>query len=204
MSKNSRSPPLSSIPALIPHIQQTNAWDCGLACIAMILTAFSQPQSPIHLAHLVPSRSIWTIDLAYLLKHHQIPDFTYYTSYIGVNWGHATHHFYKQEMSRDRQRIHFLFANAHSSNVRVVPVILGMSDMARFLLSSSYALILLVDLAFLECSRCSQDNEKNQQPKFVDQWKSILNAASLFFNNVKSRLNCGGCCHIKGEGLILL
>ena len=36
-----------------------------------------------------PISSIWTIDIAYLLKHYGVEDFTFYTLHIGVNWSNA-------------------------------------------------------------------------------------------------------------------
>ncbi|KAJ3307609.1 hypothetical protein HDU76_004496 [Blyttiomyces sp. JEL0837] len=163
-------PPLSSI---IPHIQQRSSWDCGLACVSMVLTALGKVHcDPIQLRALIVNESVWTIDLAYLFKHFGVEDFTYYTSYIGVNWQYASKvPFYKDTISLDMRRVHLLFAAAHESGVRVVPMVLSLDDMRRFLMSGQYAILMLVDLRFLECGVCKTKSGVG------GAWKKILNGA---------------------------
>ncbi|KAJ3300563.1 hypothetical protein HDV03_002130 [Kappamyces sp. JEL0829] len=113
-----------------------------------------------------PVTSIWTIDLAYLLRHYQVEDFTFYTLHIGVNWRHSSIPFYKESLQKDVKRIHSLFARAREQNVRVVPVGLKPDDLKRFLLSNRYAVILLVDLNLLSCHLCKEKQRK-------DWWKGL-------------------------------
>lgn len=54
----------------VPHVRQSFNWDCGFACAEMALRALGVPASECTLGHLrkiVPSSSIWTVDLAYAL-----------------------------------------------------------------------------------------------------------------------------------------
>ena len=54
----------------VPHVRQSFNWDCGLACTEMALRALGVPASQCSLAKLrqrVPSSSIWTVDLAFVL-----------------------------------------------------------------------------------------------------------------------------------------
>ncbi|KAJ3299137.1 hypothetical protein HK104_009931 [Borealophlyctis nickersoniae] len=121
----------------------------------MILAALQiENTSPMDLRKACPLESIWTIDLAYLLRKYGVEDFTYYTSYIGVNWQYAAKQFYRDSISADRRRVHALFAAARDYNVRVIPLTLQLDDMRRFLLSEQYAVILLVDLGLLSCRVC--------------------------------------------------
>eukprot|EP00842_Homolaphlyctis_polyrhiza_P000375 jgi/Hompol1/1338/HPOL_005566-RA len=121
----------------------------------MVLTGMGYEDCSLaDLRAIYPLESLWTIDLAYILRHFNIADFTMYTSYIGVNWRNATKHFYKDSLSEDVQRIRSLFANARESAVRVVPLILSMDDICRFLISNRYAIIVLVNATMIKCRTC--------------------------------------------------
>ncbi|KAJ1545081.1 hypothetical protein HK405_008166 [Cladochytrium tenue] len=51
------------------------------------------------------NRSVWTIDLAYLLKAFGVDDFTYYTSHVGVNWQFSQSvPFYRDSLGSSSQR----------------------------------------------------------------------------------------------------
>lgn len=101
-----------------------------------------------HLQLLVKGRSAWTIDLAELLHQHSIEDFTYYTSYIGINWAHRSRLFYSSSL-QEHQRINQLFAHAAFKGIRIVSSQLTTADLLRFLLSGNYAILLLVDASML-------------------------------------------------------
>ncbi|TPX34067.1 hypothetical protein SmJEL517_g03252 [Synchytrium microbalum] len=153
---------------MLPHIRQTSAWDCGVACVAMVLSAVGKTSKEhggvVRLDELLsacPSTSIWTIDLAYLMRYYGVEDFTYYTSYIGVNWRHAPKAFYKESISQDRARVHTLFATAVEHRVRIAQMILALDDAKRFLLSGRYAIVVLVNLTLLKCRLCAKENRRD-------------------------------------------
>ncbi|KAJ3152669.1 hypothetical protein HDU86_005542 [Geranomyces michiganensis] len=142
---------------MVSFPMQLSNWDCGLACVSMVLTSLAVPHTLVELRNAAddPVRDgVWTIDLAYHLGKHGVEDFTYYTSYIGVNQQYTRTRFYSATLSRDRQRIHALFAGAHERNVRVVAWTLPLDDMIRFLDSARYAILVLVDLKLLTCREC--------------------------------------------------
>ncbi|KAI8920327.1 Guanylyl cyclase [Powellomyces hirtus] len=141
----------------IPHRRQLSNWDCGLACVSMVLASLHHPHTLLGLRGSNAVRDgVWTIDLAYLLRKYGIDDFTYYTSYIGVNQQYNRTQFYSATISHDRSRVHSLFAGAHDNNVRVVAWTLPIDDMIRFLDSNRYAIIILVDLNLLHCRNCKK------------------------------------------------
>ncbi|KAJ3104414.1 hypothetical protein HDU97_009293 [Phlyctochytrium planicorne] len=156
----------STLPRLaqsVPHVTQLDNWDCGLACLSMILAGAHKSglveedptkTNPLCLRTLLAASgagdSVWTIDLAYMIRHFGVDDFTFYTSYIGVNLQYGSKNFYKDCISSDRRRIHDMFAEAQDFGVRVVPVVLSLDDMKRFLLSESYAIVVLVNLKKLK------------------------------------------------------
>ncbi|KAI8898762.1 Guanylylate cyclase-domain-containing protein [Globomyces pollinis-pini] len=146
---------------IIPHTNQNQDWDCGLACVSMVLQGIGCLNcSSAQLAQTYPTDSLWTIDLAYLLRHYGVNDFTMYTSHIGVNWKHKHGTFYKDSIQNDLKRIHSLFANAKEHQIRVVPSPLTLDDMRRFILSDRYAIILLVNLNLLSCHLCAEKHRK--------------------------------------------
>ena len=162
----SNDPLAIGVTSCTSHVQQLTTWDCGLACVSMVLLALGKPLGRLQELHAwVQSDNIWTIDLAYLLHRYKIQDFSnfypltwtaMYTSYIGVNLQNASKTFYRNSLTADRQRIHTLFANARDKQVRVAPMILDLDDARRFLLSCRYAIIMLVNLSDLSCIQCSK------------------------------------------------
>lgn len=84
-----------------------------------------------------------------------------YTSYIGINVQNAGKAFYRDSLSSDRARIHALFANAKDRQIRIAPLILDLDDARRFLLSSRYAIVMLVNLALLNCKSCKKERQRN-------------------------------------------
>ena len=61
----------NSIAMLVPHVEQQEDWDCGLACVGMVLSALGLPLEATTQPRLrmrLSSSEVWTIDLAYLLS----------------------------------------------------------------------------------------------------------------------------------------
>ncbi|KAF9914195.1 guanylyl cyclase domain-containing protein 1 [Lobosporangium transversale] len=164
----------------IPHINQENDWDCGLACVAMVANALGARLSLAEVAMHCKDESVWTIDLAYILrklsddqvsiprlnfsKRLQIPnlsprrdegwDFTYYTSTIGADAAHSREKFYRKSFDDDQKRVNALFDNADAENVRVIQLVLPLDDFKRFLYCRKYGIITLVNQRLLSCLQC--------------------------------------------------
>ncbi|KAI9339655.1 Guanylylate cyclase-domain-containing protein [Obelidium mucronatum] len=165
LSRNRRL--ILSLASSVPHITQPSQWDCGLTCVSMVLKSlklYSQ-SDPVDLRlfvhrDAVENGSVWTIDLAYLFRAFGVSDFTYYTSHIGVNFHYAQKSYYRSAFPTDSRRIHSLFADAHDSGVRVVPLLLPLDDIKRFLSSGRYAVLMLVNLNAINCRVCRR-RERN-------------------------------------------
>ncbi|KAL3917566.1 MAG: hypothetical protein SGPRY_006357 [Prymnesium sp.] len=83
--------------AIIKNKRQSKSWDCGLACVEMVLTAMGLEGEECCFATLrsrLVSDSIWTIDLAYLLA-----DFN--------------------SLAEDVVRVRMLFANCKAEGVHI-------------------------------------------------------------------------------------
>ncbi|PIA18685.1 hypothetical protein COEREDRAFT_38880 [Coemansia reversa NRRL 1564] len=141
----------------VSKVLQQSQWDCGLACVCMVLRAFGQPTCTVaKLTHQLQTQSPWTIDLAFLLQQNlgQI-DFTYYTTYAGVNPDHVQRSFYSEELDADQSRVLRLFARTRiSQDVRVVELEIPLIDLERFLVHRQYVAMLLVDNSALRCVVC--------------------------------------------------
>jgi hypothetical protein len=101
------------------YIPQNTNWDCGLACVAMTLKGLGFNCSLEDMARKCPVNSVWTIDLAFVLRNY-VQDFTYYTSYLGSRKEHQDQKFYQDNFDEDEKRVNKLFAIAKSCSVHVV------------------------------------------------------------------------------------
>ncbi|KAG8467122.1 hypothetical protein KFE25_000438 [Diacronema lutheri] len=103
----------------VPHVAQRFSWDCGLACVEMVLRALGDETSPAKLHAQAGTASVWTIDLAFLLAAHCVPC-TYRTSQLGCNPNFAREGFYAERLRDDRERVERLFSRALASGTPCV------------------------------------------------------------------------------------
>ncbi|KAJ2417378.1 hypothetical protein GGI10_000238 [Coemansia sp. RSA 2530] len=154
-----RMPDLERLSRLHPvsKILQQDSWDCGLACVCMVLRAFGYPTCTIaQLTRHANTSSVWTIDLVYLLHRFLKADFTYYTKFLGVNPEHSQHGFY-QGLDDDEVRVMRLFACARQDPaLHIVQIVIPLIDLQRFLVHRQYVAILLVDNTLLKCIACER------------------------------------------------
>ncbi|KAH8550570.1 Guanylyl cyclase [Umbelopsis sp. PMI_123] len=157
--------------SIVPHIMQNSNWDCGLACIAMTMRALGKDVDINDLRQHCHVNSIWTIDLAFLLRNY-VEDFTYYTSFLGSRKEYQQNKFYQETFSEDEKRVNKLFAIAKSCNVHVVRMLLPMDDFKRFLFCKKFAIITLVNARLLRCQWCQ--NQKGCSASVCVGFDSIL------------------------------
>lgn len=102
-------------------LKEADCWQYDrLACAAMIIDALGYDCTLEDLYDLYPQKSIWTIDLAYLLRNFVPKDLTFYTSYPGAHKEHRTAGFYRDQFEQDEKRVNHLFAHAEENGVDVV------------------------------------------------------------------------------------
>lgn len=71
---------------VVPFVPQRSYWDCGLACIEMVLQFLNRKHCSFEvLREKIATESIWTIDLAYLLKNFEV-EFIFATTSFGIEW----------------------------------------------------------------------------------------------------------------------
>ncbi|KAJ1723502.1 hypothetical protein LPJ53_002159 [Coemansia erecta] len=140
----------------VSKVLQQDSWDCGLACVCMILRAFGQATCSIsQLARQADTDSVWTIDLAVLIHRNVHADFTFYTQCAGINPEYVSNDFYQGAIDEDEARVQRLFSRVLADqSVRVMELVIPLIDLERFLVHRQYVAILLVDKAVLKCVSC--------------------------------------------------
>lgn len=129
----------------VPHVRQSYNWDCGLACILMVLKALGFHGCDLnYLHHLCGTTSVWTVDLAHLLRHFSI-EVSFLTVTIGANPKFALETFYKENMEEDGKRVTTLFEKAATAGIRIERRSLSGIELSKCILSGSYLTIALVD-----------------------------------------------------------
>ncbi|KAK7290081.1 hypothetical protein RIF29_04251 [Crotalaria pallida] len=129
----------------VPHITQIYTWDCGLACVAMVLRTIGINDCGIQaLAELCCTNSIWTVDLAYLLQRFSIT-FSYFTVTFGANPNYCVESFYKEELPNDLLRVDMLFRKAMEAGIDIQCRSISGEEISVLILSGKYIAIALVD-----------------------------------------------------------
>ncbi|XP_075687990.1 protein GUCD1 isoform X2 [Rhinoderma darwinii] len=105
----------------VPLIQQSYHWDCGLACARMVLQYLSllnEDEFQNAMQELQLTKSIWTIDLAYLMHHFGVQH-QFCTQTLGVDKGYKNQSFYRKHFDAEENRVNQLFAHAKAHGVNV-------------------------------------------------------------------------------------
>ncbi|XP_026666397.1 guanylyl cyclase 1 isoform X2 [Phoenix dactylifera] len=103
----------------VPHVRQLFNWDCGLACVLMVLKTLGIDHYNIHdLEKLCCTTSIWTVDLAYLLHKFSV-SFSFLTVTLGVNPEFSAESFYREQLQDDVGRVDGLFKKALEAGISI-------------------------------------------------------------------------------------
>mmetsp|Transcript_38162 Transcript_38162/g.63084 ORF Transcript_38162/g.63084 Transcript_38162/m.63084 type:complete len:240 (+) Transcript_38162:77-796(+) len=106
---------------VIPFVRQSFSWDCGFACIEMVLRALGVAPQKCSLQKLqqkVSAKSIWTVDLAHILCDFGVR-FQFLTTSLGVNPAYEKEPFYRQTIDTDSERVKDAFLKAALRQIRV-------------------------------------------------------------------------------------
>lgn len=144
----------------LPHVEQCYTWDCGLACLSMVLRYFDIPSQEVYTKDLDAQQcgeSVWTIDLAYIIARYTIPH-RLCTVTLGANVDHASKSFYTG-FSKDEQRVNKLFQDAASHGVVVEKRSVAMEEVISHVSDGGLAIV-LSDWRYLECIWCPPEIRK--------------------------------------------
>ncbi|XP_045503443.1 protein GUCD1 [Colias croceus] len=143
-------PPILHIEHNIPQIRQRFSWDCGVACVLMVLREKQRQYFMDNFSRILREEGIgrctWTIDLCYLLKRFNINHCTY-TARCDVNPNYKKIH--TQVVNRVRKK----FTNAVKNGLRLKQNVLSMQEIAHHVINFGPA-VLLVDIGLLTCTVC--------------------------------------------------
>lgn len=129
----------------VPHINQLHSWDCGLACVLMVLRTLGIKDCNVQeLEELCCTTSIWTVDLAYLLQKFSV-NFSYFTVTLGANPSFSVETFYKEQLSNDLVRVDMLFQKARDAGINIECRSISSKEISLLILSGNFLAIALVD-----------------------------------------------------------
>uniref|UniRef100_A0A8C3QUA8 Guanylyl cyclase domain containing 1 n=28 Tax=Passeriformes TaxID=9126 RepID=A0A8C3QUA8_9PASS len=149
-------PPVDCIQLKVPVIQQLYHWDCGLACSRMVLQYLNHLDNDEFqkaIQELQLTKSIWTIDLAYLMRHFGVRH-KFCTQTLGVDKGYKNQSFYRKHFDTEENRVNQLFAQAKDCKVLVEKCTVTVQDIQNHL-SQGHIAIVLVNAVLLLCDLCS-------------------------------------------------
>lgn len=129
----------------VPQVNQLYNWDCGLACVLMVLQTIGINNCNLQvLENLCGTQSIWTVDLAYLLRSFSVI-FSYFTVTLGANPNFSVETFYKEQLPHDLDRVDLLFQKALEAGIRIESRSFSREELSLLILSGKYIAIALVD-----------------------------------------------------------
>lgn len=131
----------------VPHVKQTYNWDCGLACVLMVVRALGASAHDCDLRtlrQLCRTTSIWTVDLAYLLRRFGA-DVTFTTVTMGANPAYESESFYRDNLREDCERVDALFEGARANGIPIERRSLSPDAVKAYAGGGEYLVILLVD-----------------------------------------------------------
>ena len=126
--------------------KQKESWDCGLACTQMVLGVLgdAKPSQP-SLAQRVDGNSVWTIDLAYLLREYGV-EVQYLTTALEVDESeYSGSAFYAPSLAKDARRVNRLLRVAASEGVDVEHRSLTAAELWNLMSEEETLVIALVD-----------------------------------------------------------
>lgn len=97
------------------------------------------------------NKSIWTIDLCYLLSRLGI-NYTFYTITVGIHPGYRNNNFYKRVLNRDEQRVNQRFETAQKNGINVKKGSLDIGSVLEHLVYGP--VIVLTNAKLLNCEQC--------------------------------------------------
>jgi hypothetical protein len=149
----------SGLQAPLPRVRQTYNWDCGLACIASLLGGADLRD----LHERAVTRSIWSVDLALLLRGAGVPVIFYTIAPDEVPSAHAALTFYAgPTFATEAARVRQAFADARALGVAVRATSLPLEYIVSRLRARTHVFIALLDLRWVRCTRCHRPTERRR------------------------------------------
>ena len=165
----------------VPHVRQMHNWDCGLACVLASLRSMRcDPALDLpHLKALCPTTSIWTVDLAHLLRRFGV-DVSFFTITLGANPEYAAESFYRDSLADDGARVDALFRGAERAGVQLARRSVHMRSLRRWAADGRWLIIVLVDKRALGPNGIRKTSRTGRSPRDGDGRGDGDDAARVF------------------------
>ncbi|EDO47560.1 predicted protein, partial [Nematostella vectensis] len=142
----------------LPHIKQEFDWDCGLACVQMVLrrirgNRLSKTEFEDVCKDLGFGNSVWTIDLASIFAYYGMKC-GFFTETLGVDIAYKSNSFYCETFQMDSNRVNRLFRKAKKLGIDVEKRVVSLEEILEKL-SSGYVAIALTNSYMLHCDWCT-------------------------------------------------
>ncbi|XP_032526486.2 protein GUCD1 [Danaus plexippus] len=141
----------------IPHIKQRFDWDCGIACVLMLLSEKQRNYFSKHFLEICQQEGFgtntWTIDISYLLKRFEV-NHRLYTTRRAPNCKAGSSG--KKLTVNDADRIKNRFAKAVANNIIIIDGALSTKALIEHVATTGPALV-LIDEALLSCDLCKHN-----------------------------------------------
>jgi len=147
----------------LPHVQQTQKWDCGLCCMSMILGHIKRVNSDLEsLKKLHLGTVVWTVNLAYMLKDFGMKC-TFYTKEKQISANYETDIFSLQQDAPEVETFHKALALAkdrvHQADINGVLIEERelTSQELKDRISSGHVAIILINSLIFACLECQHE-----------------------------------------------
>ena len=135
---------------LVSQQQQQESWDCGLACVQMVLGALGVMPTQAALTKRIASSSVWTIDLAYLLTEFGVKcELLTATACMDMSTYNGNRFYDEASLSADARRVAQLLHSAATEGVAVTQKTLSATELWNMMREEDTMVIALVDAAIL-------------------------------------------------------
>ncbi|XP_013167999.1 PREDICTED: protein GUCD1 isoform X2 [Papilio xuthus] len=143
----------------VHHYQQCFNWDCGIACVMMLLSLEQRDYLKKHFTKICHDegflQSTWTIDLCFLLKRFGI-EHCMYTIIKGVNSRRAINDGINYQACK---RVQIRISNAEEVGISIKEKELRMEELLSHVECNGPAIV-LVDSPLLICDLCKHNKMK--------------------------------------------
>lgn len=162
---------------------------------------------------MVDTSSVWTIDLAFLLRR-TCPElcFLFCSTTLEVEESHSQLEMYKKEFDNDSVRCQKLFQTAKESGVCCLEVSLDKSELGRLMLARRVVLIVLVDITKIHTSKYTAKSRYTGHYLVIVGYDSVTKEFS-YLDPAQSpsvrtigadHLDLARCCDGTDEDLIII
>ena len=135
------------------HIRQRRSWDCGMACVQMVVHLHNDHPTWKEMYQICNTSSIWTVHLSSMLLQRGVQH-SIVTTCAGVNQDLESMSFYRAHIEKEKEEVLTLFEESVHAGIKIIERGFTANEFRQLLLKRRVVLILLVDNRGLRCIEC--------------------------------------------------